>query len=938
MPLTLSKEQLDAQIELIKQTTGLNPISAGAIGEYLLKVVLFLEERAKLSEDFVTETNSSTFIQDSLAQVESLKTQASLAATDAEVKRAASEILRNLTEQYKNETLLIKQSADSNTVLARIFQDSVNLVTNLPNLGALTLNNTTDKGKYWKVSPGGAGTTLITGVSVTAKEGDEFTWNGTKWVWTANALIISNNSITAPKTTFIKNKIGKNLVNPNDADVAHGCTISITNGTPTANSSYNVTGFIKVIPGEKYTVTVKRAVGWYTGTKTWISTDSNSPGTSNYVLTAPENAEYVRVTGPIGQWGAGFQLEHGATATPFEAYTEYDFLDNVKADQFTTDATARMVASMQSYFIAQSSNLADGSVSRQKALFISAISSKNLVNPADPGVQSGMTLSANGIAFVNEANVTTGFIKVIPGEKYTVSHKRTICWYNSSKVFVSVDENNVGLPNITVTAPEGSFYLRCSLRLTNWAAFQVETGDAATTWTPFDPTIKYVLSGVDAKTFSPDGEAKIKEFAGQAIPEILNTNGVSQNRIAIAPKMFIPSGREIAVYAENLQKVPDNASCEVIITGGTLGDRSSKIKPTAVGSTIIGVARISDAKKVTVQEKEFSITVTNSELTTPKKIINVGSSTTWRSTFVNRLMASAAATGLQFLGIRESSSSSPTVLCEGRGGWALSTYSALSKTLYSPFVQPAGVYMYLGNTDFWIKANAGMSSAVGQGYDYNNFVVANHFNPTTGYPLVPVLNTVVYDNIQSKFFRYSGTAWVEITEATLAFSFNFGKYRQTWGIAQPDIFHLLLGSNDFNSSNEATFSASYATFKTRLDILIASVKADSPNCIIVLALTYSSGKQGNNGNLTTERRKLALWLYTEKMITDYGGRESENIILLDYHSAVDRTYGFDGSDIKPFDSYTGAIRERVISDTTHLGSDGFNQMGDLYYGAIQHLR
>ena len=206
MPLTLSKEQLDAQIELIKQTTGLNPVSPAAIGEYLRIVVQFLDERAKLSEDFVTETNSSTFIQQSLAQVEDFKTEATTAASDAETKRAATQLLMGLTEGYRNQVLSLKEQMDSNTVVSRVFQDSVNFATNTPNLSGLTLNNTTDKGKYWKVGPGGSGNTSITGSVVTAKEGDEFTWNGTKWVWTANNLLdgsVSRQKLSADVTESI---------------------------------------------------------------------------------------------------------------------------------------------------------------------------------------------------------------------------------------------------------------------------------------------------------------------------------------------------------------------------------------------------------------------------------------------------------------------------------------------------------------------------------------------------------------------------------------------------------------------------------------------------------------------------------------------------------------------------------------------------------------
>lgn len=133
MSLTLSKEQLDAQLDLIKSTTGLNPVSPFVISEYFLKVVQFLDERAKLSEDFVAETNSSAFIQDSISQVLGIKQE--VTNEKNEVSAIAGQVtLTNLEVQAAKDATLLAQA---NANLAQNPLGEYNAATNVPTLAAL---------------------------------------------------------------------------------------------------------------------------------------------------------------------------------------------------------------------------------------------------------------------------------------------------------------------------------------------------------------------------------------------------------------------------------------------------------------------------------------------------------------------------------------------------------------------------------------------------------------------------------------------------------------------------------------------------------------------------------------------------------------------------------------------------------------------------------
>jgi hypothetical protein len=196
----------------------------------------------------------------------------------------------------------------------------------------------------------------------------------------------------------------------------------------------------------------------------------------------------------------------------------------------------------------------------------------------------------------------------------------------------------------------------------------------------------------------------------------------------------------------------------------------------------------------------------------------------------------------------------------------------------------------------------------------------------------------MYDDTLVLFKYWNGSSWTTITEGALGFTFNFAKYRSAWNIAQPDVLHIMLGTNDFATSSETGMEADWPAWKTRMDTFYASVRADSPNCKFIVAIPNSSGKQGKDGVMYYERRKRAYWYHANEIIKAYASREGEKIYVLDYHSTVDREFGFDNADEKPFEEYTGTLTDQYKADPVHLGANGFAQMGNVYMGIIQSFR
>ena len=243
-------------------------------------------------------------------------------------------------------------------------------------------------------------------------------------------------------------------------------------------------------------------------------------------------------------------------------------------------------------------------------------------------------------------------------------------------------------------------------------------------------------------------------------------------------------------------------------------------------------------------------------------------------------------------------------------------------------------YLYYGQTSFWIDANSATPS-----YNASGFTgTKDAFSASTGRKLSPNVGDVMGD--AGGYIRWDGSAWVSIVSGTFGgFSFSYAKYRIAWDIAVPTILHVLLGTNDFAGVTDATFTTDYAAYKTKYDVLIASVKADTEGVKIIVGIPVSSGRQSRHGTLDTERRKRGFYLLAKQLNADFGGRESESIYLLDYHSVVDRFYGFDNTYEKPFNDYSGATGDDLYkSDTVHPGLDGFKQMGNVYMGLIQYLR
>ncbi len=696
-------------------------------------------------------------------------------------------------------------------------------------------------------------------------------------------------SVTPEKTNFLI--CGKNKFNANS--VTAGSYLSDTN-IAVVNAGYSYSDFIPVIAGQDYVSNTPMRFTCYFNAAKEVVTGGYGGGTTISSFTVPVGVSYVRVTIPSTIY-ASFQLETGSVATTFEAF--YYKLQPADGGYVLID------------------QLAPQSITPKETNFL--VIGKNKFNKAT--ITTGFYLGETGVAAANASYSYSDFIAVAPSQAYVGSSgMRFTTYYNAAKSVIAGGAGSDGFQVTTFTTPATAAFVRVTIGSTAHDGFQLETGSVSTAFEAFG----YRLTVFDG------------------IPVVVQASQVevSADVVTIAAKQYIAYGKEIALYHENVIKdyMPHRGRTGISFTGGQETGPATKITPTiGQANTTIGAnASIVNADYIAFADKAFSVVVSDAAKTTAANILNIGDSFTGRMTWANVILGTPAATGLTFSGNRNSNSS--TIRCEGQGGWTMASYFTVDYNGYlSPFMQPGSFeYKYFGQTSFWIDANSVSPSYNAASFDG----IKGQFSASTGRKIAPSTGDLMGE--AGGYIYWNGVAWVSIASGDFGgFAFNYGRYLAAWGIAAPTIVHVLLGTNDFYSATDATFAATYALYKTRYNTLIASVKADTPGAKIVVGIPVSSGRQGKWGTLTTERVKRAMWLLAKSLNADYGGREAEGIYVLDYHSVVDRFYGFDQVYDKPFTDYSGATGDGLYkSDITHLSLDGFKQMGNAYMGLIQYLR
>ena len=300
--------------------------------------------------------------------------------------------------------------------------------------------------------------------------------------------------------------MGRNLFNANDADVtaeryvvSSSGALAIPSGSP---SDYSATGYIAVVPGEQYVRSMSAQMAFYDEGKSYVSGRSSLPNpreSESFVV--PSGCYFARFSIGSG-YSDSFQVEIGEEPTEYEKYGN------------KIDLSVLPPNSVGSF------NLVDDSVTPDKASFITPL--KNMFNlGAEDNVLGSYVNSSNGNVYSTSAYNTTGFIRVVTAERYTVSYSHQRAFYGSNGVYVSGDASG---SSATFTVPDGCTYVRFTVRPDMWERFQLELGMLSTSFENYGYRIPSVFlpepevksSRVDQFT-TAEGAPKINPYR----PELL---------------------------------------------------------------------------------------------------------------------------------------------------------------------------------------------------------------------------------------------------------------------------------------------------------------------------------------------------------------------------------------------------------------------------------
>ena len=665
----------------------------------------------------------------------------------------------------------------------------------------------------------------------------------------------------------------------------------MSSSTALDNDIYSISSYIEIEGSKNYVCNTKlRFVAYFDLNKTFIS--SIPVVESGFTFLSPENAKYMIVTLYNSEDLNVLQLEEGIASTSFSPHG-YMYTNNLSE--------------------LLDNNIPNESVSFDSLDFIEI--GKNKFNKMTG--HEGFLMKETGTVETSTTYSYSDYIKVTEGEYYFTNQKlRFVNFFDSSKALLPL----IGLQGLEMESfaiPSGVSYMIVTYGTEYKNKLQIEIGE--------------MYSGYEGyHYYYKDTYMREKES--------------NEDIATISPIQYVCPTKETNFYNENVLR---NSKKYLGQTDIVLNIDASKWKNTSISSKLISASSLSglysanlkvvDDDFITILDKDFEVNIVDMEKNNAVTVGNIGDSYTGRMTWANDILAEAIPSqNLTFIGLRNASVA--PIKCDGQGGYTIQGWFTkdLGYGIYNQFIHPVNDYLYYGKTSFWIDANSASPSYNAQNFDDAKLL----FDGTSGLKLAPNVNDVMNDG--TNYLAWSGSSWDIIDESLLGgFEFNYAKYRTAWNIPTVDILHVLLGTNDFAGASSLDFDSKYKDFKARYEVLISSVKEDLPNCKIVVGIPVSSGKQGKYGTISSEQKKRAYWLLANALNTDYSNREDENIYLLDYHTQVDRVYGYDNTQEEPFGEYDGYLiddESLYKIDNVHLGADGFDQMGLAYMAIVQELR
>jgi lysophospholipase L1-like esterase len=394
---------------------------------------------------------------------------------------------------------------------------------------------------------------------------------------------------------------------------------------------------------------------------------------------------------------------------------------------------------------------------------------------------------------------------------------------------------------------------------------------------------------------------------------------------AILPaNLYLIAGELHTLYHENV--IRNKRADQWVRLKGSTGYFNDRWQLTPTAGTITLTFDIMNADNSIAETRSISVQTIAKPAAGTVKWLAIGDSITQNTQYIKTAVAQQ---GGKAVGTRTFDNG--VTSHEGRGGWSLDSYfSRYGRTdgIDSPFMFPVGVAgdKYRGNTAFWKAAlytdTAGYLSSgytkAGSGWTDSTL----DFN-ASGYPISPATGDVVYDPALAagtQWQEWSGSAWT--TRGTQpAWEFNFSKYMARYAFifaaeGAPTVVTVMLGTNDFGSV--LLTDQRLADYKTRMDSLIASVRAYSATLPVVLLTPPTGGPQD----------KWEAKPYGETHLKEFDDK------MKGFADYIFTTYGASTANKVFVGQTTGAVALANHADWVHPDTTGHNQMAPWVAGAI----
>ena len=345
----------------------------------------------------------------------------------------------------------------------------------------------------------------------------------------------------------------------------------------------------------------------------------------------------------------------------------------------------------------------------------------------------------------------------------------------------------------------------------------------------------------------------------------------------------------------------------------------------------------SDALEKVIDVKETSFKVSDKDTDNGKIIIHsVGDSFTDINTQYKWIYDNVP--NIEFVGLLKSKNTG--LRHDGRTGRTLEWFCTVFKKNttgsdagVSVFMHPVNnQYKYYGTLNYWkyVKNSESFATIVDEiGIDSE-----------TGLRNNPNVNDLMYDGDNQTFIFWNGSSWENVSDETVGeFAFSYAKYLEVYGIHQPDIVCIQLGTNDYMGYKREDIDQKNYDFSNYLETMVSSIHDVSSDIKIIICVPPKGSMKEEYAQGDRYRANLNMMDCRTTIIDNFDGRESDNIYVVDSGASIDgySDFGVIGEYSSDSDRYP-SWSQGLVKDGTHVNQNGFEKIGQSIGACIQYIR